>query len=338
MTANFSYLKAESLDEAVRHLGENGARLHAGGTDLLGCLRDDVFRCAKVVSISGLDRLRGIREIGRGQRGGGLGIGALVTIAEVAEDRRIREGYTALAQAASVVASPQLRNQGTLGGNLCQKPRCWYYRGDFACLRKGGDDCFAVAGQNQYHCIFGGDACVYGHPSDCAPALVALGATVGIKSRRDDRSVPLSEFYVLPEDDPTRETTLRPDEIVTEIMLPKPSANTRSSYRKVRVRGAWDFALVGVALNLTFAGSGGGSGSGGGGKIERARVVLSGVAPVPWQAREAEQILEGKRLDTATASAAARAATAGADVLAHNGYKVPLLQGLVEEELLKLAG
>ena len=330
MTANFSYLKADSLDEAVRHLGEDGARLHAGGTDLLGCLRDDVFRCAKVVSISGLDRLRGIREIGRGQRGGGLGIGALVTIGEVAEDRRIRDRYTALAQAASVVASPQLRNQGTLGGNLCQKPRCWYYRGDFACLRKGGDDCFAVAGQNQYHCIFGGDACVYVHPSDCAPALVALGATVGIKSRRDDRSLPLSEFYVLPEDDPTRETTLRPDEIVTEIMLPKPSANARSSYRKVRVRGAWDFALVGVALNLTFAGSGG--------KIERARVVLSGVAPVPWRAQEAEQVLEGKRLDAATAGAAARAATADADVLAHNDYKVPLLQGLVEEELLKLAG
>ena len=330
MTANFSYLKAESLDEAVRHLGEDGARLHAGGTDLLGCLRDDVFRCAKVVSISDLDRLRNIREIGRGQRGGGLGIGALVTIAEVAEDRRIRERYTALAQAASVVASPQLRNQGTLGGNLCQKPRCWYYRGDFACLRKGGDDCFAVAGQNQYHCIFGGDACVYVHPSDCAPALVALGATVGIKSRRDDRSLPLSEFYVLPEDDPTRETTLRPDEIVTEIMLPKPSANARSSYRKVRVRGAWDFALVGVALNLTFAGNGG--------KIERARVVLSGVAPVPWRAQEVEQVLEGKRLDAATAGAAARAVSAGADVLAHNGYKVPLLQGLVAEELLKLAG
>ena len=330
MTANFSYLQAASLDEAVQHLGEDGARLHAGGTDLLGCLRDDVFRCVKVVSISGLDRLRGIREIGRGQRGGGLGIGALVTIAEVAEDRRIRDRYTALAQAAGLVASPQLRNQGTLGGNLCQKPRCWYYRGDFACLRKGGDDCFAVAGQNQYHGIFGADACVYVHPSDCAPALVALGATVGIKSRRGDRSLPLSEFYVLPEDDPTRETALRPGEIVTEILLPKPPANTRSSYRKVRARGAWDFALAGVALNLTFAGSGG--------KIERARVVLSGVAPVPWRAREAEQVLEGQRLNATTAGAAARAATAGADVLAHNGYKVPLLQGLVEEELLKLAG
>jgi xanthine dehydrogenase YagS FAD-binding subunit len=330
VTANFSYLQAGSLDEAVRHLGDDGARLYAGGSDLLGCLRDDVFVCSKVVSISGLEHLRRIREIGRGQFGGGLGIGALVTIAEIAQDRHIREQYSALAEAASVVASPQLRQQGTVGGNLCQKPRCWYYRGEFACLRKGGDDCFAIAGQNQYHAVFGGDVCVYVHPSDCAPALIALGATVGIKSRRDDRTVPLEQFYVSPADDPTRETVLARDEIVTEILLPKPSRATRSRYRKVRTRGSWDFALAAVALNVTFADRDNRA------EIRSARVVLGGVAPVPWRVRAAEQELEGRRLDEATARDAARAATEGADDLEHNGYKIPLVEGLIEAELMAL--
>jgi len=171
---NFSYVKATSVDEAVQQLAEGGARIHAGGTDLLGCLRDDVFEVDRVVSISGLEALKGVRE----GSDGSLRIGALTSIAEVAANPLVSERAPALAQAAAEVGTPQLRNQGTLGGNLCQKPRCWYYRGPFACMRKAGGQCFAVNGNNEGHAIFGGIGCHVVHPSDTAPALVALGASV----------------------------------------------------------------------------------------------------------------------------------------------------------------
>jgi CO/xanthine dehydrogenase FAD-binding subunit len=176
MVPSFSYIRARSLDEAIRYLSLDGARAHAGGTDLLGCLRDRVFDLTTVVSIVGLKELRGIEAT----PAGGLRIGSLTTIAEVARHPVIESKYRALSMAASEVASPQLRHQGTIGGNLCQKPRCWYYRGEFQCLRKGGDQCYAVEGQNPYHCIFGGENCFIVHPSDTAPALVALQASVVI--------------------------------------------------------------------------------------------------------------------------------------------------------------
>jgi xanthine dehydrogenase YagS FAD-binding subunit len=155
MLSNFTYVRPKSLEEAFKQLSSEGSKVHAGGTDLLGCLRDHVFEASKVVSLSSIKSLRGIKKSGHG----GVLIGALTTLREVAGDSKIKKHYTALAQAASEVASPQLRNQGTLGGNLCQKPRCWYYRGDFHCLRKGGEECFAVAGENAFHCIFGGESC-----------------------------------------------------------------------------------------------------------------------------------------------------------------------------------
>ena len=170
MLSNFSYIRPKTLKEASKQLAAEGARLYAGGTDLLGCLRDHVFEINKMVSISGLKELKGINKTADG----GIRIGALTTISEVAENPLVNSQYRALAQAAREVASPQLRNQGTIGGNICQKPRCWYYRGDFHCLRKGGEKCFAVAGENQYHCILGGGPCFIVHPSDTAPALVAF--------------------------------------------------------------------------------------------------------------------------------------------------------------------
>jgi xanthine dehydrogenase YagS FAD-binding subunit len=176
MIPNFSYTRARSLDEAIRYLSLDGARVHAGGTDLLGCLRDHVLDATTVVSIAGLKELKGIGPT----PAGGLRIGSLTTIAEIASHPIIRSKYRALSMAAAEVASPQLRNQGTIGGNLCQKPRCWYYRGEFHCLRKGGDTCYAVEGENLYHCIFGGENCFIVHPSDTAAALVALQATVVI--------------------------------------------------------------------------------------------------------------------------------------------------------------
>ncbi|MFN2369623.1 MAG: xanthine dehydrogenase family protein subunit M, partial [Candidatus Krumholzibacteriia bacterium] len=243
MLPNFSYLRARTLDEASGHAAAPGALLMAGGTDLLGCLRDEALAADQVVSLGGLADLKQVRE-----RDGGLELGALVTIAQVAAHPRVRQLYPVLAQAAAAVASPQLRNQGTLGGNLCQKPRCWYWRGDFPCVRRGGAFCSAQDGQNQFHCILGGDVCVYVHPSDTAPALLALDATVAIRGPRGGRTVPLADFHVRPEDAPTRETVLAPGEIVTAVRVPAPPAGARSAYRKVRSRGAWDFALASTAL------------------------------------------------------------------------------------------
>jgi xanthine dehydrogenase YagS FAD-binding subunit len=319
MLPEFNYVRPGSLSDALEHSRSDGAVLHAGGTDLLGCLRDGVLSADKVVAIGGLEELRGISPT----RDGGLRIGALATLAEIAAHPLIAERYTALAQGAASAASPQLRNQGTLGGNLCQRPRCWYFRGDFHCLRKGGAICYAIAGENQYHCIFGGDGCYIVHPSDTAPALVALGARVRLASQSGTMLQPLESFFVPPSEDVRRETVLRPAELVTEILLPPPTAGQRSTYRKVRARGAWDFAHAGVAVALSATD----------GRVEQARVVLSGVAPIPWRAVDAEEVLSGRRMDAETVSRAATASIAGAQPLTGNGYKVGLVGGLVEETL-----
>ncbi|MBM4162641.1 MAG: xanthine dehydrogenase family protein subunit M [Ignavibacteria bacterium] len=323
MIPKFDYVRPDSLRQAIKQLAASGTRIHAGGTDLLGCLRDRVFTADKVVSIGGLSELGGIKRASDG----GLTIGALTTLAQLASDPVILKDYPALAQGALSAASPQLRNQGTLGGNLCQRPRCWYFRGDFHCLRKGGNLCYAVGGRNDYHCIFGGDACYIVHPSDTAPALVALGARVHINGANGSRTIPLESFFVPPGKDITRENVLAPNEILTNVSLPAPAPNQRSSYRKMRARGAWDFALAGVALSLRF---------GVGGEVEGARVVLSGVAPMPWRVAEAEKALTGKRITEDTARAAAEICIKGAEPMEYNGYKVNLVRALVEEALLAL--
>jgi xanthine dehydrogenase YagS FAD-binding subunit len=323
MLPNFAYVRPTSLDEAVEQLGRPDARLHAGGTDMIGCLRDQVFDAGSLVSLSAVPGLDAIAETADG----GLRIGAMVRVAHLASDARVRERYRALAEAATVVASPQLRAQGTIGGNLCQKPRCWYYRGEFHCLRKGGEQCFAVRGENHFHCILGGDGCYIVHPSDTAPALVALQALARVVGPSGSRTIAVEGFHVSPSVDPRRETVLEPGELVTEFVLPAPATGLVSSYRKVRARGSWDFALAGVALALVLDG----------GRVKEARVVLSGAAPVPWRARGAEAALVGRRLDAKSASAAGEAAVAGAEPLEHNGYKLPLFRGLIAEQLEALA-
>jgi xanthine dehydrogenase YagS FAD-binding subunit len=319
MLKAFSYVRAESLAEAIKHLSSGDAMLHAGGTDLLGCLRDQVVEASKVVSISGLQALQGITA----GAGGAVRIGALTTITAIAADATLQRQYSALAQAAAEVASPQLRNQGTIGGNLCQKPRCWYYRGDFHCLRKGGTTCFALEGENAYHCIFGGQDCYIVHPSDTAPALAALEAQVQIEGPKGKRTVPVDAFFVLPGDDVTRETVLAPGEVVTHIELPKAAVGLRSSYCKVRARRSWDFALAGVALALVVAGN----------RITRARVFLSGAAPIPWRCQETEEIITGKQLDPDLIKRAAQAAVQSAQPMEQNAYKIPLFRAVLEDQL-----
>jgi xanthine dehydrogenase YagS FAD-binding subunit len=323
MLPSFSYIRARSLDEAIGYLALDSARAHAGGTDLLGCLRDRVFDVTTVVSIAGLKELRGIGAT----PAGGLRIGSLTAIAEIARHPVIRSKYPALSMAASEVASPQLRHQGTIGGNLCQKPRCWYYRGEFHCLRKGGDQCYAVEGENAYHCILGGENCFIVHPSDTAPALIALQASVTIAGPSGRRSVAVENFHMPPSVDYTSETVLEPQEIVAEIVLPPPAEGLRSSYRKVRARRAWDFALAGVALAIVFTGD----------RAADSRVVLSGAAPVPWRSAEAEKVVQGRRLDRNRAAMAAAAAMKNAEPMEQNEYKIPLFRGLIEQQLMAIA-
>jgi xanthine dehydrogenase YagS FAD-binding subunit len=323
MMPSFRYVRAGSLDEAVRELeGAPRAYPHSGGTDLLGCLHDDVFHAEKVVSLSGLGDLHGIRET----QDGGIEIGALTTITEIAESEPIRSRYAALADAAAVVASPQLRNQGTIGGNVCQKPRCWYYRGGFDCLRKGGDTCFALDGENQFHCVLGGGPCVIVHPSDPSAALVALDGVVRTQGPAGTRTIPVADLHVPATEDPTRETVLDQGEVVTAVMLPAPPQGLKSSYRKVRARQTWDFALGGIALALAFDG----------GTVREARAVLTGAAPVPWRSEPIEQAVRGQRLTEAVATRAGEAAMADAQPLEKNAYKLPLFRALVREQLLAL--
>jgi xanthine dehydrogenase YagS FAD-binding subunit len=320
---NFTYVRPKSLADALGHLRSPKAVIHAGGTDLLGCLRDGVFGAEKLVSIGHLDKLKGINQTPEG----GVRIGSLTLIADLAASALIQQSYPALARGAAEVGSPQLRNQGTLGGNLCQKPRCWYYRGEFICLRKGGDKCYAYDGENQYHCILGGSICFITHPSDIAPSLVVYDAVIRVAGAKGFREVPAGKFHILPEESVEKETVLTPDEIVTEVFLPPPRPGWRSSYRKVRARGSWDFALAGVALALKFRDD----------LVDEARVVLSGAAPIPWRSREAEKFITGKRLDGEIAARAAEAAVKETHPLKNNSYKVTLFRGMIEEELLKIS-
>ena len=321
MLPNFAYIRVHSKQEALDNLAGEGTHIHAGGTDILGCARDEVFEVEKLVSISSLEELRGITRSGDDT----LRIGALTTISEIAQSPLVRESYPGLAKAAGDVASPQLRNQGTLGGNLCQRPRCWYFRGDFHCAKKGGDLCYAVEGENRYHAIFGGDPCYIVHPSDTAPMLVALGAEVRISGAAGDRTLPLEDFFVLPDQNLTSENVLDPGELVTEVLLPK-SAGIKSSYRKIRERGAWDFALVSVALAVRMNGP----------TVAEASVVLGGVAPIPWRSEAAERALIGKELSSSVVADVATASVDGAQPLEQNAYKVLLAKGAMVESLLAL--
>jgi xanthine dehydrogenase YagS FAD-binding subunit len=320
MINNFAYVKAGSLSEAVKALSTEGAKLHAGGTDLLGCLRDGIIQVEKVVSISDL---KSMKKISTGS-GGSLEIGPLTPLADIAASESVTERYPVLAQAVEAVGSPQIRQQGTLGGNLCQRPRCWYFRSDLHCRKKGGDTCYAMGGENQYHAIFGGGPCFFVHPSDTAVALTALGAELTITGSSGSKSVKIKDFFVSPKQSVEKENILLSNEMITAIQLPPLSAGARSSYRKIRARAAWDFALVSVAAVLQFEND----------TVRNARIALGGVAAYPWRIEKAEQMLEGKKLDAEVAADAAGAAVDGALPLRDNGYKLEMVKGAVEESLL----
>lgn len=319
----FAYVNATNVEQAPSLLsGEWGETMViAGGTDLLGELKEYIETPAKVVNlktIPGLDEIKADAT--------GLTIGALATLGEIAAHSTIRKHYTALAEAAASVASPQIRNVGTLGGNLCQRPRCWYYRNpEIICLKKGGDMCYAVDGLSKYHAIFGGGPVYIVHPSDTAPALIALGAAVKIIGPEGERTMPLEEFFILPDINPQRENILEPNEVVAEIHVPKPAAHTKSFYLKVRERGSFDFALVSVAAAFEMDAA----------TCLSASLVLGGVAPIPWRSAAAEAALNGVRITEAVAKRAGGEAVKNAEPLNDNGYKVTLTQNLVSRAIMK---
>jgi len=252
-----------------------------------------------------------------------LEIGALTTLASLEQDASIAAAFPVLAQAASSIASPQIRSAATVGGNLNQRPRCWYYRSeDYPCLKKGGTECFSYYGKNRYNAILGGGPSYIVHPSDLAPALVALGAEVQLISPRGERVLTLEEFFVLPsEGDVLRETRLAADEVLTRIRVPAPASGQRSIYLKFKERDAYDFALAAVALVLQTDGD----------RLANCRLVLGAVAPVPWRCTRTERKLAGRPLGEELVALAAQDALADAEPLSENGYKVPLTQGLIAE-------
>ena len=318
----FDYHRPTTLPGALERLAREGARPLGGGTDLLVALEERIERASELVDLRGI---AGAAEINV-MADGGLRIGAAARLAAIARHEGVRTRFPVLAEACDAVGTVALRHMGTLGGNLCQRPRCWYFRGDFDCARKGGELCYAASGENTYHAIFGGSGCYIVHPSDTASPLVALQATVRIAGPKGARSLPVEKLFVLPAVDHTRETVLGPGEVITEILLPPPLPGGRGLYKKVRARGAWDFALGGVALALSVKD----------GKVATARVVLSGVAPVPWRVPEVEKLLVGRPLDAKLAAEAAELAVKGAEPMSGNDYKVPLVKGAVEEALLEL--
>jgi xanthine dehydrogenase YagS FAD-binding subunit len=317
MIKNFSYVKAASLAEAIKALSAKDARLHAGGTDLLGCLRDEILPVDKVVSISGLKELRGISR----RTDGGLKIGALTTLAQIQSDATILDKYAVFAQAAASVGTPQIREQGTLGGTLCQRPRCWYFRSDLQCFKKGGAMCYAMNGENQYHVIFGGGPCFAVHPSDVAVALVALQAQITVSGPAGNKTVKAENFFVGPDKSVDKENILLPGEIVTGIQIPQLGGNVKSAYRKVRTRRSWDFAQTSVAAVFLFENE----------AVRAASIVLGGVAPHPWRAVASEKAATGRKLDVAAAKMIADAAVVGASPMSGNEYKVDMVKGTVEE-------
>ncbi len=320
----FQYVQATSAKEAVSLLSDDPkkTRLIAGGQDILTELKEHITSAEKLINIGDLDELYYINA-----DRGSVKIGAASTISDIAANGDILAKHTVLAEAAGEVGSPQIRNQGTIGGNLCQRPRCWYYRSEaYPCLKKGGAICYALSGRNRYHAIFGGGPAYYVHPSDCATALVALGATIHVLGKDGEQEIACDKFFTLPSERLLPENVLQPNEMITAVEIP--ASECKSTYIKFRERDSYDWAISAVAAVLELDGK----------RCKKASIVLGGVAPKPWRAEKAEEALNGKMIDEAVAQQAAEAAVDGAVALAENEYKIPLTKTLVMRAILKLVG
>ena len=320
----FAYVNAGSEKEAIAALGPERGRFLplAGGMDLLALMKDHIAQPERVINVKNLDRTV------RRTPDGGLSIGAAVTLTDLVAHADAAKMYPALVQAAAEVGTPQIRNAGTVGGNLNQRPRCWYFRNEeFHCLKKGGARCFAVDGENQYHAILGGGPCHIVHPSSLAVPAIALNAKFRVAGPAGEREVAAAEYYQLPDRNLFGETVLAPNELLTHVLLPPPGG-ARSATYEVRFKQShdWPLAIASVALSME------------GQSVRGARIVMGAVAPVPWRAEAAEAALTGKTISDEAAMAAADAALAGVKPMSQNAYKVQIARTAVKRAILKAAG
>jgi len=321
----FEYVSPTTKAQAVSLLGASwgGTEILAGGTDLLALMKDDIVFPKRLVNIKNIRDLRGISSSPQGLR-----MGALTTLADLADDAGIKKNYPALAEAAIEAASPQIRNMATLAGNLCQRPRCWYFRNGFGLLPKDETGNELVAdGDNRYHAILGNEGpAKFVSPSTIVPVLIAYEAKIRLEGPKGKRELPLEKFFVIPKSENEREHDLGPNEIVTEVVVP-PVPNAKIAHYEIRQKDVFDWPLAVAAVALKMQGS----------NVESARIVMGYVAPVPWMSPEAEQALTAQPLDQETAQKAAEAAVKDAKPLSHNEYKVQLARVAVKRAILKAA-
>ena len=318
----FDLLQPDSVAEATRLLHQNGsgAWIMAGGLDSFDWLKDRIKKPQVLVDLSGIDELKGIRVTQDG-----VEIGAMTTLTEIANHAEIRKNFSVLSDAVSLVASPQIRNQGTLGGNVSQDTRCWYYRGGWPCYRAGGNICYAdtPVGRNREHAIFGADRCVAVHPSDSAPALIALDAKFVIQTPKGERVVDAEDYFIGPDVDITKLNILEPGDLLTAIRIPSAWSGAKFYFEKVRDRNVWDFPIMNVASAMEVNG----------GSISRIRIAVSAVAPRPMRLRNVEDAVVGKPADASTGEMAGKLAVQGAVPLQFNAYKIPLMRNLVKRAI-----
>jgi xanthine dehydrogenase YagS FAD-binding subunit len=322
----FEYASPTSKEQAVGLLGTSWgqAEILAGGTDLLALMKDDVVHPKRVVNIKGIAEMKGVKP-----GADGLRIGALTTLGDIADHADIIKDYPAVADALNEAASPQIRNMATIGGNLSQRPRCWYFRGGFGLLPKDGSGNDLInEGDNRYHAILGNEgAAKFISPSTVTPALIAYGARIRIVGPKGTREIPLEKYYVVPKTADEREHDLKPNEIISEIVLPS-SDGVKAAHYEIRQKHAFDWPLAVTAVALKIDGS----------TVQSARVVMGCVAPIPWISPEAERTLEGKTVSVDAAKTAAAAALQNPKPLSRNGYKVQLAKVSVQRAILKAAG
>src|SRR5215471_4331506 len=318
----FELFQPTTIDDAVRLLDQHGADalVLAGGLDSMDWLKDRLKKPKVVVDLGQIKELKGIREAN-----GGLEIGAMTPLTEVVKHPVVRDKYSLLMQAAELVASPQIRNQGTIGGNVSQDTRCWYYRGGWSCYRAGGNICYAdtPTAINREHAIFDADRCVAVNPSDTAPALVALDAVMVIVSSRGERLVNAEDYFIGPGTDITRMTVLGPGELLTAIRIPATWGGAQFYFEKARDRNVWDFPLLNVASAARYSGQ----------AFESVRVVVNAAAARPLRLHAVEAAVVGKPRNDQTADLAGQIAIQGAQPLRYNGYKIPLMRNLVKRAI-----
>ena len=318
----FELFQPASIEDALSLKARYGSASWtlAGGLDSLDWFKDRIKRPEAVIDLSGIEELKGIRA-----GDGGIEIGAMTTLTEISSNAEIREKFNLLADAASKVATPQIRNQSTIGGNLSQDTRCWYYRGGWPCYRAGGNICYAdtPTAINREHAVFEANRCVAVNPSDTAPALIALDAKFVIRSERGEKVVDAEDYFITPATDIRRMTVLKPGDLLTSVRIPNTWAGARFYFEKVRDRQAWDFALVSISSAMKLSD----------GKIADVRMVLNAVGPRPLRLTDVERQLKGLPANEEVGQSAGELAVLGARPLQHNAYKIPLMRNLVKRAI-----